>query len=173
MSSLLHYYGNRFPTQQVAPHRSSNMASISSDFGINSTPQTPLEVTPNFVQNQLFPQNLYNNVYSSNGLVNQNNYMSHQENLAAAQMVTQIGQNNNLLNNSALSSPINTPVHVQNAAYTPNNLIQENQQNSQASPIVPNQPNSSSVYNVTNNYYGPSANAPGYEQNQLVKQPSA
>jgi len=179
-SSLLHYYANRI---HACNQRTPNMASISSEmsnFG-NSVPQASFEMTPNLVQNQ--------NFYNPNGLVAPNNNfdMSQQDAFAAAEVVAQIGQmnNNNFNNNSTLSSPVNTPM---NAAYSQNNnnninLIQNPQQSSQTSPIVPsasinNQPTPSSVYNVTNNFYapGPASNASnvgGYEQNQLVKQPSA
>lgn len=140
MSSLLHYWSNNNNNQNQqqffdsAPiQRTSNMPSTSSDFGTNSTPQTPID---NPMQNGIVDPNFQNN-------------------LAAAQMVSQV-YNNNI--NSSYSSPINFPKMQRNLEFSPET----------------SQPNAT-VYNITNNYnnFANVNGAGGYEQNQMVKQPSA
>merc|ERR1711976_186324 len=113
MSSLLHYWNNNnsnnvnnfqqnqtqnqhFSNNNSAPiQRNSNQPSISSDLGTNSIPQTPV------VDNGFQPN--YQNIYSNNNFDPQ----SLQNNLAAAQMVSQVYNTSN--NTSANGSPINFP----------------------------------------------------------------
>merc|ERR1711976_991387 len=108
MSSLLHYWNNNnnnnfqqsqanqhfFPNNNSAPiQRNSNLPSVSSDIGSNSVPQTPIDngFQPNYqTTNNFDPQTLQNN-------------------LAAAQMVSQVYSTSN--NTSAYGSPINFPTN--------------------------------------------------------------